>query len=188
MLGGLYLSSAICVFGLNLINLCWLLDLMSILSFAGYHCSDCSHSLLSDFCSANATNSLLENYLCSDGIFGTIWDFKNLESICDANGIFKCGLRVDLWCVNCSASGSNLLQCSDFNATGLMWTCELFCINVGICGAISRFEEYDGECDINKLLIFCRVFFLFLIKCLTESGILYNVATTKCSSSEESFF
>ena len=90
------------------------------MGFIGYNCSDCSHSLLSDFCSAFAANLLTECDLFTVGLFGTICGSKILEGICDANGVFKYGLTVEIVGAKCGANGNNFLQCSDCNATGLV--------------------------------------------------------------------
>ena len=87
------------------------------MGFNGYNCSNCSHSLPSDFCNEFAANLLLEIDLFTVGLFGTICGFSILEGICDA---IKYGLTVEFVGVNCAASGNNFLQCSDCNATGLV--------------------------------------------------------------------
>ena len=60
-----------------------------------------------------------------------------------------------------------------------MQNCELFRINVGICGAINCFAGHEGERNFSIQLKFCTVCVLFRIKCLNESRILDIVATKK---------
>ena len=88
--------------------------------FIGYNCSDCLHSLLSDFCRAFAANLLLECDLLTVGLFGKICDFKILEGICNTNGVLKYGLTVEIVGANCGASGNHFLDCSDCIATVLV--------------------------------------------------------------------
>ena len=63
----------------------------------GFTGSNCSNSLLSDFCSAYAVNFLKECELFSVRLFDTNCEFAILEGICDANGVFKNVER----CINC---------------------------------------------------------------------------------------
>ena len=107
------------------------------MGFIGHNCSECSHSLPSDFCTAFAANLLMDCELFVVGFFGANSDFVFLRGICDANGIFKCGLTIEFESVNCGANGNFVLQCSDCEATGLVLICELVFTGVSICGAIN---------------------------------------------------
>ena len=66
------------------------------MGFIGHNCSDCSHSLLPKLCSIFAATLLTEFGLVTVGLFGRICGFDILEGICDANGVFKYVLTVDL--------------------------------------------------------------------------------------------
>ena len=64
---------------------------------------------------------------------------------------------------------------------------ELSPIKVYICGAISRFAEYEGKCNFIMPLNFCTVCILFRSRCLNEFRYLDIVATTKYLSYAEIF-
>ena len=106
----------------------------------GFICSEFSHSFLSDICTAFAANFLLEIELFVAWLFGANCDLLILRGICNANGIFKCGLTVESAIVNCGTNGSFFLEISDCGATGLILICELMFNEVCICGAIDCFE------------------------------------------------
>ena len=64
------------------------------MGFIGFICSECSHSLLYDICTAFAANLLMECELFVLWLLGANCDFLILRGVCNANGIFKCGLTV----------------------------------------------------------------------------------------------
>ena len=105
----LYLYLQFDTFPLNLRNLWWLFELVPNMGFIGSNCSDCSHYLMSDFCSAFAANLLMECNLFICSLFSAMCDFKFWGGICDAIDIFKWGLKIFLWVANWGATGSRVL-------------------------------------------------------------------------------
>ena len=79
---------------------------------------------MSDICTAFAANLLLECELFVMWLFGANCDFLILRGICNANGIFKCGLTVESEIVNRGTNSSFFLESSDCGATGLIIICE----------------------------------------------------------------
>ena len=101
-----YLYFGICAFALNLAFLGGLVDLLPLMGFIGYNCSECSHSLLSEICTSFAANVLMECELLTIQLFGANCDFIILRGICDASGCFRCGLNLEFDSVNCDANGT----------------------------------------------------------------------------------
>ena len=83
-----------------------LFDLIQLMGFIGYNCSEFSHSSLSDICTSLAVILLIECELFTLQLFSTNYDLLTLRGICDANGEFKCGLIVEFESVNCDTNGS----------------------------------------------------------------------------------
>ena len=115
----------------------------------GYNCSECSHSLLSDFCTAFAAIFLMECELFAVILFATICGFGLLEGICDANSVLKYGLTVEFESVNCDPNVNNFPQFSDFDATGLVLNCKL--LFNGVAFAVQSTDLNDKRVNVTLI-------------------------------------
>ena len=59
------------------------------MGFIGLNYSDCLHSLMSDFCSVDAANLLMECDLCKGQLFSAKNGFEIIRGNCDAIDVFK---------------------------------------------------------------------------------------------------
>ena len=115
----------------------------------GDNCSDCSHSLLSDFCTSFVANFLMEGELLTLRLFSANCNLVTLSGICDANGCLNCEIILDLGSVNCSANGVFIGEGVKCNANAFLKLGELSFSNVGNRGANGCFNLCEGEIDFK---------------------------------------
>ena len=82
-----------------------LYELILSMCLIGLNFTDCSHSLLSEFCNVDAANLLIECDLCNGRTFCAKFGLEGVKGICDKIEDFKLGLLEIFGIVNCDKIG-----------------------------------------------------------------------------------